>query len=73
MNGSSHGLTFIQSQQLHKGIEENHTNSQTGLRLKASPEHYHYHLFDKFLKHKVEVQYTKAEKMSLILQTYTDR
>ena len=72
MNDSSHYLTFVQSQQLHWGTEENRTNSQRGLRFKASLEHYHHHLFDKFPKHKVEVQYTKAEIMGLILQTHTD-
>jgi len=70
MNDSSHDLTFVQSKQLHRGIEENHTNSQTGLRFKASLEHYRYHLFDKFPKHKTEVQYTKAEIMGLILQKH---
>jgi len=56
MNGSSHGVTFIQSQQQHRGIEEKSTNSQTGLRFKVNLEHCHYHLFDELLKHKVEVQ-----------------
>jgi hypothetical protein len=72
MSESSHDLTFMQSQKLHRGIEENHTNSQTGFKFKAILEHFHYHLFHTFLKHNVEIQYKKDEIMGLILQTYTN-
>ena len=73
MSGSSHDLTFVQFQKLHRGTEENHTNPQRGLRFKAILEHFHYHLFHTFFKHNVEIQYKKAEIMGLILQTYSDR